>query len=427
MSKAFLLSLLFLTVYYCVPAQKIVGYLPYYRGVNPDFNYSLYTHIHYFTIWPGKNGEFIFPQGTDSLTMLNQFRTVSGKVKPKGVKMIITFGGPAESGSRNFIEMGANDISRKIFIENVHQLCNNWQADGIDIDWEWEQHSDTEPGNYAFTSLMNDLRKMADENGLLLSIDVSASDWNGKYYNPEAVLLADYINVMTYTYNGPWSGTANHHASMNDIINTGLPYWLNKGIPREKLNIGTAFFGQVYEGTWQKGGTFSKVYPVTYAKVSELIASGYSVVEDNFEGSFCYSIPNNEIVFFDSPQNVSFKMKYAIENHYSGIIIWEIGQDDNNQTLAKSAYNAKSSNTSALLISGQEEIHVQISGNLLVIDAGNQPANIQIFNLSGKEVLSKNQNGGTTSLTTGNLPAGIYIAKIKNDKQVFSSKFSIVR
>ena len=70
-------------------AQKIVGYLPYYRGYNSNFDYTKYTHIHYFAIWPAADGSFIYPGSMDSLSMANQFHSIANEAQPGGTKMVL--------------------------------------------------------------------------------------------------------------------------------------------------------------------------------------------------------------------------------------------------------------------------------------------------------------------------------------------------
>jgi GH18 family chitinase len=68
----------------------------------------------------------------------------------------------------------------------------------------------------------------------------------------------DFINVMTYDFHGTWSNHPGHNSPM--ILNMADPGFEGSlttstdlfekpyGVPRQKLNIGTAFYGYDFQG-----------------------------------------------------------------------------------------------------------------------------------------------------------------------------------
>ncbi len=407
-------------------AQKIVGYLPYYRGVNSNFDYSKYTHIHYFSIWPAADGSFIYPQSMDSLSMATQFHTVANAAQPSGTKMIMTFGGTAENGSAHFIDLASNPVTRANFVSNVEALCDAWSIDGIDIDWEWNQPTDVTTTDMAYLDLMTDMRTLATAKNLSLSVDVSPSSWNGKFSKPAAVDLADYVNVMSYSYNGAWSSTTGHHSSMDDIINVGLKYWLDQGISASKLNLGSAFYGFTYEGTTTPGTAYTSVTSPTYIQITDFIQAGYTVVEDDMNGTYCYSTAFNRIVFYDSEQNVAFKMEYAMANNYGGVIIWEIGEDTDQQILSNAIYNKKDViNSLEDSEDGGDIIEYIIDDNELNIKFQSLPAQVEIIDIKGNVLLEKEVNQENVSLDLKNVTSGLYILKTSEQGAQHATRISI--
>ncbi len=136
---------------------------------------------------------------------------------------------------------------------------------------------------------------------------------------------------MTYTYNGAWSSTANHHSPYIKTESIGLNYWLSKGISADKLNPGVPFYGVKYEGTSSPGDPFTNTRALTHEEVNHHIAAGFQMVEDPENGSYCFS--ESAIIFYDSPSDLAYKTEKIKEKDYPGIFIWEIGQDDRDQTL----------------------------------------------------------------------------------------------
>jgi len=407
-----------------INAQKVVAYLPYYRGYNSNFDYSLYTHIHYFSIWPEADGSFNYPGSMDSLSMAEDFHNIAAAAQPHGVKMIMTFGGTAENGSKYFVDLSSNDTYRANFIANVSDLCDTWLIDGIDIDWEWSAPSDTAISNYAYKSLMQDIRTLTTNKGISFSIDISPSSWNGQYSPPEAVNLADYLNVMTYSYNGSWSSTTGHHTSINKAVNTGLAYWTGKGIEASKLNIGIAYYGFTYEGTYQNDESFTNVSEILYKDILDLINSGYTVMEDSSDGTYCYSITDNKIVYYDSPKNAANKMQYAIDNELSGVIIWELGGESDNQPLSLAIDSTKKGVISLIPNIEDEAPNAIHYGNKLIIqNIQNSMISLNIYSINGKRVFTEHSD--EKNIFQINLNPGIYICMIQQDNHLSRKKIII--
>lgn len=378
-------------------AQQIVGYAPYYRSYSASFDFTKYTHIHFFSIWPNADGSFDYPQSQDSLSLKKKFDDIAAKAI--GTKMIMTFGGTHANGSKHFEALSTNETSRKNFVTRVIALCKAWNIDGIDIDWEGLSGAAAKQGNI---DLLTDLRKATTDNQLSLSVDISASAYSGNNYDAAILKSMDYLNVMGYEYNGSWSKTAMHHADMKKITSLGLDYWTGKGIAKEKLNLGCSFYAKKYTETSTVGSAFTKAVTLTFQEVQTLINSGYTVVEDNTNGSYCYSTTKNEIVFYDSPKNAAHKIKYASENGYSGVIIWEIGQDDNNQSLATALDNERNILTPIDENNFQKKVNFKLKNKVLEINSeGN--TNVELYNQLGVKMIDSTKKVIDVSTFDNNL------------------------
>jgi GH18 family chitinase len=117
--KKLFTSALFLLFVTSIVGQKIVRYIPYYRGYNSNYDYTKYTHLHYFAIWPAADGTFIYPGSEDSLSMATEFAQLKAAVAGSDTKMIMSFGGTSENGSKFFADMAKNTQYRANFITNV--------------------------------------------------------------------------------------------------------------------------------------------------------------------------------------------------------------------------------------------------------------------------------------------------------------------
>ncbi|CAG2111576.1 unnamed protein product [Medioppia subpectinata] len=56
----------------------------------------------------------------------------------------------------------------------------------------------------------------------------------------------DYISVMTYDEAGTWEGKTGHHSKFS-FCKSGSEYYVNKGIPKEKVLMGVPFYGHTFK------------------------------------------------------------------------------------------------------------------------------------------------------------------------------------
>ncbi|MBU2899084.1 glycoside hydrolase family 18 protein [Vibrio hepatarius] len=318
---------------------NVIGYVPSYRVETvKNMDISMYTHVHLFSITPLADGQLGWPDGKTKQQMAQYFEDLKRQAGTS-TKLMLTFGGTSEKGSQYFPEMAADPETRSVFVRNAIELALEWKADGVDIDWEWGEPDTDERYKQAYTDLMAELNSQADENNLLVSNAISPSSYMGDNTPTAALTHSDYLVVMTYSYSGGWSPTTKHHSSLLDGAG-GLDYWTERGIPAEQLNLGVAFFASKFSGTTTPNSEFDDYEAVTYASVEPSINQSYTVVENNWEGTYAYSNAENNIIFYDSPQNIDAKVDYADANGFGGIAVWEVGQDSASQTLSNAVATA---------------------------------------------------------------------------------------
>lgn len=421
-------ALLLISMLLHLEGQKIIGYTPYYRVFPASFDFSLYTHINFFAVWPDSSGNLLWPGQNDSTSILQKYEAIQDQITDSQ-KLLITFGGTSEGGSRLFPHMADDPVTLERFSRNAVKLCKDWGADGIDIDWEWgkrleESDSEIKAG---YLNLMTRLHQLTREEGLLLSTAVSASSWFGDNYPVEGVDLADYINVMTYTYNGAWSSTANHHSPLSKSENTGMKYWKDKGIAASKLNLGVPFYAFKYEGPSTPGEEYRTVGTLAYPTVLVYLDLGYELLVDTINGSYCSN--SSSIIFYDPPEDLSAKVRHVKEMDYHGIFIWELGQDDSDQTLSRAIYKSMYGHdpVSARTENHRQNFRMIYSPNygIQISSLSGLPFSAAIYSVEGKLVNLSNQNYQETLISTGSLPSGIYILRIWNGEEVLSQKFSL--
>ena len=173
-----------------------------------------------------------------------------------GVKVLISIGG-ADASQAAFGIVAKSETLRKTFARNVHNFVTANGYDGVDIDWEVPNApADTQP----CILLMQALRAEMTSPDFLLSMAIPSNPpgWGTGFDVPSLAPILDFINVMTYDFHGPWSNHAGHNAPMlqsasdpgsEGSLATSMDLFEKTyGVPRQKLNFGTAFYGYDFEG-----------------------------------------------------------------------------------------------------------------------------------------------------------------------------------
>lgn len=326
------------------------------------------THIIFsFTEVIDNKMAFKHPESGKSLRKL-----VSQKQRNPGLKVMVACRG--WGGSGGYSEMAANEENRKIFVESVIDFINEYDLDGLDIDWEYpglpgigNPYRPEDKEN--FTALIKELREAMDATGKELTLTFAAAGWE-KYFDHletvEVMKYADYMNIMTYDFVGGNAPFTAHHTNLgllsisdlegtlymqyiNDsIINKDEPAWqprpiegivnfcLGLGVDKEQLVIGAAFYGKswkvkatenngLYQATEgvQKGGA-------SYAAIRDSMENqnGYTRYwEEKAKAPYIFNMSDSLFITYDDTVSVRLKTRYAIDNNLGGIMLWDQSQD----------------------------------------------------------------------------------------------------
>ena len=178
----------------------------------------------------------------------------------------------------------------------------------------------------------------------------------------------DFVNLMTYDVRGGWSKYTGHHTPLYPALPNASPlddpernassasmtvdYYLDRGMPADKIIIGAAFYGRgwagvarsssanglyqtftsVPRGTWDDSssgntGTFD------YKDIKARIASGAlrRYWDDAVKAPYAYSDVSNLMISYDDPQSIREKCLYIRQKGIGGLIVWELSADDNGE------------------------------------------------------------------------------------------------
>ncbi len=241
MKKTFLniIFLLSLVIVSNAQEKKVVGYYSNNEWNNLDnCEVDDLTHLNIAFANPNSSGDI---QIYNRTTIKNQIK----KIKEKNVKVLLAVaGGGLTTEQRQIWAHLVKPENVDNFIDKVITTLQTDGYDGIDLDLEHEDFLSMLGSNYA--PFVNKLHQKLKENDFLLTTALFAT-YSYSVLTSDVLALFDYINVMAYDATGNWNINRPGQHSPISLAKNGIDFWVNKGIPRDKIILGLPFYGYDFD------------------------------------------------------------------------------------------------------------------------------------------------------------------------------------
>ena len=281
------------------------------------------------------------------------------KSKNPGLKTLISIGG---WGAEGFSDAALTEESRGVFAESAVNFMAEHGFDGIDIDWEYpccgQAGITARPEDREnFTRLLKAVREKLEQRAKaggekpLLTIALGA----GKKYIEDIEMerihpLLDFINVMAYDMRGSFTSITGHHANlfspwgdMRDISgDLAVSLLLATGVPAEKIILGAAFYGRLWEkvrnentGLHEEAGTTGR-RTLSYSELAEkyIGRNGFTRYWDD-SAKAPYMFDGSTFISYDDEESLEHKANYVIKRNLGGVMFWEYPLDRTGRLLNK--------------------------------------------------------------------------------------------
>jgi chitinase len=354
--------------------------------------------------------------------------------------------------STHFPGIAADPAKRLTFASDCAYICELYDLDGVDIDWEYPT-DDTQGAN--FTLLLTDIRNALDDaeadlgRELYLTAAVSAGN-NMQYIEwAEVSNILDMINLMSYDYYGTWDPVLNHNAPLYDPEQGIENFSCNGSVQRlltefnvdpGKINMGIPFYGrsQLSSSTPTLFGNGNGSVDYTHFGIDEGTPLYYNVLlqQNNFsvywddvaKVPYMISTQNNSFLSYDDEQSVEEKAQYIVDNGLRGAIIWEITgdyietspgsgviagtplADKITEVFCQTPENVTENKTSLELYPNPASSFVNITAT------NSQAKQITIENALGQMIYQTAMTGTSTRVDVEHLPSGCYVITVGNLK-----------
>ena len=261
------------------------------------------------------------------------------------LKILVSLGG--WGGCKECSPVFAKAESRRNFAASVVRILKDYNADGIDLDWEYPTipghpgHPYSPDDKNNFTELIKELRRqmgpayqLSFAAGGFTQFLEEAVDW-------KAIMpLVNRVNLMTYDLVGGYSTRTGHHTPLysctgqKESTDHCVQWLLKHGVPAKKLVIGAAFYGRTWVGVDSANnglfgsGTFNSF--VGYRQFNTRLSadSGYLRHWDpQAQAPYLYNPAKKEFATYDDPQSIRLKAAYMKKHKLGGIMFGELTKD----------------------------------------------------------------------------------------------------
>lgn len=342
-----------LTVLIKKPKPVIIGYVGGYNGTlvkTSEINAKALSHINYAFVDIKDNRAWLHHEHTDTVNFrkLNELKTINPELK-----ILISIGG--WGWSKHFSDAVLTDTSTQNFSQSAVDIVAKYNLDGVDIDWEYPgligdnnpyRVEDKENYTRLFKTLREHLDALGKKTGkyYLVTTAIGGSREFLQHTQMEvAQQYLDYINVMSYDFDGGYDNIAAHHTNLYSPAN--MPYIYSAdvciqnlkavGVSLSKVVMGIAMYGKgkvvsasYNNGLYQKPLQAAQGGGYSFLKDSLMNNRGFVRYWDNVaKAPYLFNAEKKIFITYDDEQSVKAKCDYIKKHRLAGAMFWEYFSD----------------------------------------------------------------------------------------------------
>ncbi|MBS1491798.1 MAG: glycoside hydrolase family 18 protein [Bacteroidetes bacterium] len=331
----------------------IIGYVGGYDGNLVETSVmeaSRLSHINYAFVDIKDNLAWLHNEKTDTVNFRNLNKL---KLKNPDLKILISVGGWI--WSKHFSDAVLTEASTRLFAQSAVQIVAQYHLDGVDIDWEYpgmvgDSNVFRPQDRTGYTNLFKNLRE---------ELDALSKKTNKKYLVTTAIggsreflqhtqmemaqKYLDYINLMSYDFDGTYDNMAAHHSNLYAPAN--MPYIYSTdiciqnlkkvGVDLSKVVMGIGFYGKgkITASTENNG-----LYQIP---VRPMFGGGYTFLKDSLvnkkgfvrhwdaasQASYLFNADKKIFITYDDEESVKKKCDYVKKYKLAGTMFWEYFSD----------------------------------------------------------------------------------------------------
>ncbi|MDZ7808660.1 MAG: glycoside hydrolase family 18 protein [Gracilimonas sp.] len=306
-----------------------------------DIDWDAFTHLFYFSIKPD-SGSSLTPIVDYKNVNPDRLESIIQAAHQNNKPILITIGG--YNTKDNFLE-AISDENRSDFVRNITGVVSEWGFDGVDLDMQPLQASDSD-SIYVFVSeLSNALHNISTP--LLDRALLTVASVNQPNIYAGIQDKVDQINIATYNMSRPFQGWVTWHNT--PLYNGGFTFpmageiplpsielrlkdYLNAGIDRKKIGIAASFYGYEWSGVKEPMEDWSENNVPTvpwyggtpYFELHEKYDMSKSLWDKAAKVPYLSIDDPATFVSFDDSRSIEEKFDFVRKEGIGGLLIWEL-------------------------------------------------------------------------------------------------------
>jgi chitinase len=331
--------------------RVVIGYVPGFRGLLDEktIDANKLTHINYAFVDVKDSMAWLTNLKTDTIN----FRKLNYLKKDNpDLKIMISIGG--WSWSENFSDAVLTESSRRKFAETSVRIVDQFDLDGVDIDWEYPgmkgednvfRAEDKENFTLMFKAIREALNKLSEKTGKKYQVSTALPCFPRLFEVTEMGKVSEYldfVNIMAYDFYVS-GDTAGHHSNLfpsenydrEDSGDKAYNEFTKAGVPPTKLVLGIPFYGRSWimktadnrginrqvDSTLRGGG-------YTFIKDSLMVRPGLvKYWDEKAKAPYLWNDETRQLVVYDDEESVKYKCEYVKEKNMGGIMFWQYASD----------------------------------------------------------------------------------------------------
>ena len=220
--------------------------------------------------------------------------------------------------------------NRKKLIEDIIEKCEEYNLDGINLDFENMYAEDKD----MYSRFIIELTPRLKEKGKILSVDVTAPDggetWSMCFDRHTIGDVADYIIFMAYDQNGTSSTKPGTTAGYNWIKLNLVKFLQTEEIEPEKLILAVPFYTRVW--TTDSSGEIIGNSTIPMKDIDNAIPEGVEKTwDDELKQNYVEYTEgqNKRQIWIEDIDSLKAKISLITENNLAGVAAWEKDMETN--------------------------------------------------------------------------------------------------
>jgi spore germination protein YaaH/PKD repeat protein len=314
----------------CALNKIVYGWHPYWNSnTHQNYQWDLLSHLSFFSYEVNSaDGQAISTHGWSTSAAVTAALANNTKVT-----LCVTL----FSGHSTFF---GNTTAQQTLITNLINLVQSRGAHGVNIDFEGLPSSQTTNFANFMVNLSNQMHAAIP--GSEVSTVLYAVDWSNVFDFSIMEPEVDHYIIMGYDYYYSGSSTAGptdplYHfgSTYNYTLSRSITYYLDKGVPANKLVLGLPYYGWDYptSGTTIPSTTTGAGSSRTYTTVRTNTSGNYSSANQSWQSdavidAFVYNSGGTRQCFNSMDSAFNKRLEHVLHTGIAGIGIWALGYDN---------------------------------------------------------------------------------------------------